>query len=355
MPRLAMSGSLVLGLVRAGLLIYFIHHLARSIQIDAIMGQVEREARWVIDDLYPNGSGDLQPEQRCPDPPASAALLPAGRSGYLQAVQPEPLIRSAARQDLVVWLARQVGDHVVAGTPLAFAWRRDLDQPAADAQALQAALAAAVASGFERTMVQDVPFGFGHGRRIVSDLRRTIPLQLAPDKAHPNDPARTLLYILPLVCREAWSAASGCNARRPSMLAGAHRATDCHPPLGCRAVGRGDEQALQRAWAAGVGSVGASAARGGTSPLPRLVAGPPSLLGLPPLIRRQLVWACRPALLAIAGLLFDQRQPISAVALRELRRFLTESVDSPLVRDDPDTARRSAQALQYSFTGHPEP
>jgi hypothetical protein len=75
----------------------------------------------------------------------------------------------------------------------------------------------------------------------------------------------------------------------------------------------------------------------------------------PPLIRRQLVWACRPALLAIASLHFDQRQPNSAVALRELRRFLTEPVDSPLVRDDPDTARRSAQTLQCSFTGHPEP
>ena len=153
MSRLAVSGSLVLGLVRAGLLIYFIHHLAWPIQIDAIMGQVEREARWVIDDLYPNGSGYLEPEQRCPDPPASAAVLPAGRSGYLQAVQPEPLIRAAVRQDLVVRLARQVGDHVVAGTPLAFARRRDLDQPAADAQALQAALAAAVAIRLERTMV----------------------------------------------------------------------------------------------------------------------------------------------------------------------------------------------------------
>jgi uncharacterized membrane protein len=85
------------------------------------MGQVEREARWVIDDLDPNGPGYLEPEQRCPDPPAWAALLPAGRSGYFQAVQPEPLIRAAARQDLVVWLARRVGDHVVAGTPLAFA------------------------------------------------------------------------------------------------------------------------------------------------------------------------------------------------------------------------------------------
>jgi hypothetical protein len=43
------------------------------------------------------------------------------------------------------------------------------------------------------------------------------------------------------------------------------------------------------------------------------------------------------------------------VALRELRRFLTEPVDSPLVRDDPDTVRRSAQTLQCSFVGRPEP
>jgi uncharacterized membrane protein len=156
-PRLAMSGSLVLGLVSAELLIYSIHHLASSIQIDASMGQVEREARRVIDDLYPNGSGYLEPEQRCPDPPASAAVLPAGRSGHLRAVQPEPLIRATVRQDLVVWLARQAGDHVVAGTPPAFAWRRDLDQPAADAQALQAA----PASGFERTMVRTCPSGSG--------------------------------------------------------------------------------------------------------------------------------------------------------------------------------------------------
>jgi hypothetical protein len=74
----------------------------------------------------------------------------------------------------------------------------------------------------------------------------------------------------------------------------------------------------------------------------------------PPLIR-QMVWAGWPALLAIAGLHLDQQQLISAVVLRELRRFLTEPVDSPLVRDDPDTARRSAQALQCSFVGHPEP
>lgn len=75
----------------------------------------------------------------------------------------------------------------------------------------------------------------------------------------------------------------------------------------------------------------------------------------PPLIRRQVIWACRPALLAIAGVLGDQQQPVSAAALRQLKTFLCQPSRSPLFGDDPGTARRAAQQLQYSFTGHPEP
>jgi uncharacterized membrane protein len=163
-PRLAVSGSLVLGLASVGVLIYFIHHLAHSIQIDTIMSTVEREARWIIDDLYPDPSGYLEREEHCPDPPASAVVVPAGRSGYIQAVQPDSLVRAAARQDLVVRLARQVGDHVVEATPLAWAWPRSADRARLDPQLLQAALGDAVSIGFERTMVQDVPFGL---RRLV--------------------------------------------------------------------------------------------------------------------------------------------------------------------------------------------
>jgi uncharacterized membrane protein len=163
-PRLAVSGSLVLGLASVGVLIYFIHHLAHSIQIDTIMSTVQREARWTIRDLYPDQSGYLEPEERCPDPPASAVVVPAGRSGYIQAVQPEFLIRAARNHDLVVRLARQVGDHVVQGTPLAWTWRRTPDQPSADPALLRAAMGDAVSIGFERTMVQDVAFGL---RRLV--------------------------------------------------------------------------------------------------------------------------------------------------------------------------------------------
>jgi uncharacterized membrane protein len=162
-PRLAVSGSLALALASVGVLIYFIHHLAHSIQIDTIMSQVERETLSVIDDVYPDQPRYREPEERCPEPPLEAVGLPSARSGYVQAVHPEPLVELAARDDLVVVMAKQVGDHVVDGTPIAWAWRRSPGPPPG-ADALAAAVADAVQVGFERTMVQDVGFGI---RRLV--------------------------------------------------------------------------------------------------------------------------------------------------------------------------------------------
>jgi uncharacterized membrane protein len=192
-PRLAVSGSLLLGLASVGVLIYFIHHLARSIQIDVIMSTVERETREVIDDVYPDQLHYLESEELCPDPPAWAVVLPSGRSGYLQAVQPEFLVRAAADHDLVVRLARQVGDHVVEGTPLAFAWRRVPDQSSVDPQLLRAALEDAVTVGFERTMVQDVPFGL---RRLVDIGNKA----LSPAINDPYTGIQALHHLSVLLC-----------------------------------------------------------------------------------------------------------------------------------------------------------
>ncbi|MGQ0696299.1 MAG: DUF2254 domain-containing protein [Nitrospiraceae bacterium] len=162
-PRLAVSGSLGLALASLGVLIYFIHHLSHSIQIDTIMSTTVRETLDVIDDLYPDQLGYPEPEERCPDPPAWAVILPSDCSGYIQEVEPEALVRAATRHDLVIRLARMVGDHVVAGTPIAWAWHRSADH-APPEPVLQETIRDAVLVGFERTMLQDVLFGI---RRLV--------------------------------------------------------------------------------------------------------------------------------------------------------------------------------------------
>ena len=162
-PRLAVSGSLGLALASLGVLIYFIHHLAHSIQIDTIMSTIVDETLYVIDDLYSDQLGSPEPEERCPDLPAWAVALPSDCSGYIQAIQPEALVRAATRHDLVIRLSRMVGDHIVAGTPIAWAWHRSADHAPPEA-GLQEAIRDAVQVGFERTMLQDVRFGI---RRLV--------------------------------------------------------------------------------------------------------------------------------------------------------------------------------------------
>jgi uncharacterized membrane protein len=176
-----------------GVLIYFIHHLAHSIQIDTIMSQIQRETLQVIDDVYPHPSGDLEPEERCPDPPPLATILPAASSGYIQAIQPAPLVDAATRHDLVVRLARRVGDHVVTGTPIAWAWRRSSDQPPPPSALLEEAVADAVHVGFERTMVQDVLFGL---RRLVDTANRA----LSPAINDPYTAIQAVHHLTVLLC-----------------------------------------------------------------------------------------------------------------------------------------------------------
>jgi hypothetical protein len=72
------------------------------------------------------------------------------------------------------------------------------------------------------------------------------------------------------------------------------------------------------------------------------------------LLHTEVVWACRPALLAIKAALDDASQPISAAALRQLKTFLTDPSALPLFGINPIAGRRAAEQLQYTVTGHPE-
>ena len=191
-PRLAVSGSLGLALASLGVLIYFIHHLAHSIQIDTILSTTVRETLHVIDDLYPDQLGYPEPEERCPDPPAWAVILPSDRSGYIQEVAPEALVQAATRHDLVIRLARMAGHHVVAGTPIAWAWHRSADH-APPESGLREAIRNSVQVGFERTMLQDVPFGI---RRLVDIANKA----LSPAVNDPYTATQAVHHLSVVLC-----------------------------------------------------------------------------------------------------------------------------------------------------------
>ena len=152
-PRLAVSGAIVLLFVSLGLLVYFADHLVHSIQVDAIMEAVQRNTLAVIQD------GLLAGGQEAPAAPGWAVPVMSRCSGYVQTVHPGTLLSYAAQHGVIVRLRPRVGEHVVAGTTLAWVWSPSSDDHAPDPRNFTEVLNAGVRIGFERTLEQDAAFG----------------------------------------------------------------------------------------------------------------------------------------------------------------------------------------------------
>jgi uncharacterized membrane protein len=152
-PRMAVSGALVLLFVSLGLLVFFADHLVHSIQVDSIMSAVERSTLGVIQDgLFAGG-------QDAPEAPDWAVPVASERSGYVQLVRPDRLLARAGEHGICLRLRPRVGEHIVAGTTLAWVWRATPDDPAPDPRACSPVLDDGIRIGFERTLEQDAALG----------------------------------------------------------------------------------------------------------------------------------------------------------------------------------------------------
>jgi uncharacterized membrane protein len=169
-PKVAVSGSLALAFLSTGALIYFLHHLVHSIQIDAVMEKVQTRTLALIDELFPElDTPDRRPETP-PAPPGEAVPLLAPRSGYLQTVDVVDIAERAQASGHTVQLVTFVGDYVIAGGLLGYCWRRGERPDAPDPDFSQHCLRH-VHIGFERTLQQDVRFGL---RQIVDIALRAL-------------------------------------------------------------------------------------------------------------------------------------------------------------------------------------
>jgi len=160
-PSLAVLVGVVLSLVGIGCLIFFIHHIASSIQAESIIKSAADETIAAIDRLFPDEMGEAAAPDSGPKPDADTAWqpVPARESGYIQAVDEEGLIRFARGREAVVRMERGVGEFVVEGAPLvAVAGGGPPDDGLADA------VANLYTIGRQRTTVQDAGFGV---RQIV--------------------------------------------------------------------------------------------------------------------------------------------------------------------------------------------
>jgi uncharacterized membrane protein len=188
-PRIAVSVAIVLLFVSLGMVVYFADHLVHSIQIDAINRRVQRNTRRVI---AHEDSGTVT--EAAPQIPEWAVPLLARKSGYIQTVYPQLLLPLVSDEDVTICLRRKIGEHVVEGTVAGWAWAPSPEDPRPPAERFEAALAADVRIGFERTIEQDVAFG----------IRQQIDIGCKALSPAVNDPYTAVQAIdhLAVICRD---------------------------------------------------------------------------------------------------------------------------------------------------------
>jgi uncharacterized membrane protein len=159
-PGLAVFVSFVLSLGGIGVLVYFIHHIASSIQASSIIASIAEETFASIDRLFPERLGHEPDEDEDPEQIVQSLdekgwyPVPAATNGYIQSVDNDALLRLARDKKTVVRMECRIGDFVVKDTALA---SLALDEP--PDRATIAALNDAYNVDRYRTVEQDPAFG----------------------------------------------------------------------------------------------------------------------------------------------------------------------------------------------------
>jgi uncharacterized membrane protein len=158
-PHLSVTVSLGLTLVDLGVLIYFIHHVAVSIQLTSVVAGIARDFRKTLSELL-DDAPPQSPHAAARDHLRAAreqiartgVVVAASASGFLQAVGHRRLLHIAQACEASIELLLRPGQFVVAGQPLAVVW------PPSAVAGVSRELARAHIVGPNRTLAQDPAF-----------------------------------------------------------------------------------------------------------------------------------------------------------------------------------------------------
>ncbi len=159
-PHVSVFTSLILVIISLGTLIYFIHHVAESIQAPNVITRVSAALGQAIDRFYPDSidSADARSQDHL-DGQVAQRLKTEGRDvcsnteGYVQAIDEEHLLSVAHEHQMVFQLHCRAGYFVVPGFRLARIYP-DRDLPDEVIENVRNA----IVLGDRRTDTQDVEF-----------------------------------------------------------------------------------------------------------------------------------------------------------------------------------------------------
>ncbi|PPI40571.1 MULTISPECIES: DUF2254 domain-containing protein [unclassified Rathayibacter] len=118
-PVVAVSFSVLLAVGDVAVLVYFIHHIALSVQVTTLQQRVLGELVDVIERLHPeDGEEPTNAEEALPPAGREPVVLRAVRGGYVEQLEIERLVALARRGDARLRVLALPGDHVLVGDPV---------------------------------------------------------------------------------------------------------------------------------------------------------------------------------------------------------------------------------------------
>lgn len=191
-PEISVTVAFVLAIASVIGLVLFLAHLTREIRVETMMRRVNLETQETIDRVF---ADDRPARLPGPVPVSSGVPINSSSSGFLTSVDKEAFLRAVMKCGAVVRLDLPPGSSLVAGVPFATAWALDERAilGAETREKLTHEVNAALATGFERTNVQDVGFGF---RQLVDVAVRA----LSPGINDPTTAVHVIGHLSDLLC-----------------------------------------------------------------------------------------------------------------------------------------------------------
>lgn len=165
-PSIAVFVGLLLAIASIAVLIFFIHHIATSLQASVIIANTADDTKAAVRRLFPVPSSD-EPEADLDEgleEPNEWHRISAEHTGFIQAADQEDLLAFAGTQGCVIRMERAIGDFISKGSPIVSVSR---SLPEEDFENVRRAFSI----GRFRTLEQDAAFGI---RQLVDIALRAL-------------------------------------------------------------------------------------------------------------------------------------------------------------------------------------
>lgn len=196
-PHIAVTCAIGLAIVSIGVLIYFLHHVASSIQVDNVIKAVGKDLDHAIQRLFPETTEHsfLCQTEAAADIPADfnrqSYPINAKSDGYLQAFDDSQLMQIATKNDLIIQVQLRAGRFVVQGSELARIFPKGKVN-----KSLTSQIDRAFVLGSKRTNQQDLEFS-------INQLVEIAVRALSPGINDPFTAVRCIDQIGATLCRLA--------------------------------------------------------------------------------------------------------------------------------------------------------